>query len=264
MESLVSALVHPDTRLIVVTGAGISVASGIPTFRGPDPDAIWANDILEKATHRYFVEDPVGSWSWYLKRFDGLHDAAPNPAHTSLAALETCIPLTLITQNIDGLHARAGSQHLIEVHGSAHRVRCAQPGCSHGAPYGSLPYEPEAFSAFRRAPSMALLPRCPSCNAPVRPHVLWFDEMYTDHEDYGFERVYTALEASPTCLLYVGTSFSVGVTDLLVRAGMQLGVQQFVLDPHLLEPPVRGMTLIRAPSEDVLPDLLERVQAHQG
>jgi hypothetical protein len=74
--------------IAVVTGAGVSLASGIPTFRGPDPGAVWTQDVTALGTHRYFREDPAGSWRWYLARFDGLADKVPNDAHLALAALE--------------------------------------------------------------------------------------------------------------------------------------------------------------------------------
>src|SRR5262245_27927002 len=74
--------------VLVVTGAGISLASGIPTFRGTDPGAVWKRDVTELGTVRYFEEEPEGSWSWYLSRFDSVRDAKPNPGHHALAALE--------------------------------------------------------------------------------------------------------------------------------------------------------------------------------
>ena len=74
--------------LVVVTGAGVSLASGIPTFRGADPGAVWKRDVTELGTNRYFEEDPAGSWSWYTSRFDIVLDKRPNPAHLALAAIE--------------------------------------------------------------------------------------------------------------------------------------------------------------------------------
>jgi len=131
--------------LLVVTGAGVSLASGIPTFRGTDPDAVWKRDVTELGTFRYFQEDPAGSWSWYMSRFDMVLDAEPNPAHDALVALENWQAergrFLLVTQNVDALHAKAGSQRLVEVHGRADRIRCSATVCKHGAPRGSLPRE---------------------------------------------------------------------------------------------------------------------------
>src|SRR4051794_18726541 len=92
--------------MLVVTGAGVSHASGIATFRGSDPGAVWANSVKEKATFAFFSRDPVGSWTWYLDRFRGLEDKQPNPAHHALRALETFQharggDFLLVTQNID-------------------------------------------------------------------------------------------------------------------------------------------------------------------
>ena len=81
--SRLAAALEPlsDAYLVVVTGAGISLASGIPTFRGSDPDAVWKRDVTELGTFRFFTEDPVGSWRWYMSRFDKVLEASPNPAH---------------------------------------------------------------------------------------------------------------------------------------------------------------------------------------
>src|SRR5688572_9964194 len=107
---LAEALRQPDSRALFITGAGISVASGIPTFRGPDPDALWANDVMTMATLEYFRREPVKQWSWYLRRFDACRLAKPNAAHIALSDIEYQLTsaggqFQLITQNIDGLHA---------------------------------------------------------------------------------------------------------------------------------------------------------------
>ena len=98
-----------DGLLLVVTGAGISLASGIPTFRGSDPGAVWKKDITELGTHRYFTQDPVGSWRWYTERFDLVLDKEANAAHLALVDLERWQinrggDFVLITQNVDPLH----------------------------------------------------------------------------------------------------------------------------------------------------------------
>ena len=122
----------------MLTGAGISLASGIPTFRGSDPGAIWARDITELATLRYFTSDPVGAWRWYRERFLRVLAARPNQAHHALAALERWHArrrrdFLVVTQNIDTLHERAGSTRVVKVHGSADRCRCSDPACRLGA-----------------------------------------------------------------------------------------------------------------------------------
>ena len=253
---------HARGQLIVVTGAGISLASGIPTFRGDDPGAIWKKDVTELGTFRYFREDPVGSWRWYLSRFEKTVGARPNPAHSALVALEDLVEaaggeLLLVTQNIDGLHRQAGSRNLIEVHGRADRVRCPRLGCEHGAPVGSLPRADFDLARFVADPSDANLPRCPRCQAVMRQHVLWFDEYYDSHQDYGWARV---LRAASHCdaALFVGTSFSVGVTDLVLNAALDRGVPVLSIDP--VAAPVAGVVSLRARAEELLPSAAEALR----
>ena len=257
---------HPGL-MVIVTGAGVSHASGIPTFRGSDPDAVWAHDVTELGTFAYFARDPVGSWRWYLKRFEHLEGAEPNDAHRACVALESWQlarggDFLLITQNIDTLHRRAGSTRLVEVHGRADRVRCPEDGCPLGAPRGSLPRDQLELAAFTANPGPETLPRCPKCSSPLRQHVLWFDEYYTSHDDYAFDHVVEA-SARARLLLFVGTSFSVGVTDLLLRAGNARRIPMFSIDPSGVAP-TRGMVAIPEPAEAVLPELVRRVTKDPG
>jgi NAD-dependent deacetylase len=250
--------------VVVVTGAGISVASGLPTFRGSDPDAVWSNEVMDKATLAFFERDPVASLAWYLKRFDGMRGVQPNAAHHALAQLERTVVgrgdrFCMITQNIDGLHVDAGSERLIEVHGAARKLRCTRVGCEHGPPKGTLSRDRFDLAAFAADPSEALLPRCPSCGALVRPHVLWFDEYYQSHEDYGFDRVESLLrDDPPTVLVFIGTSFSVGLTEALWQLAVYGRVPTFVIDPHFREPPtlLPWMAAVREPAEELLPRIV--------
>ncbi len=245
-----------------MTGAGVSVASGIPTFRGTDPGAVWKRDVTELGTYRYFREDPVGSWSWYLSRFDKVLGARPNAAHHALAALERWQKarggrFLLITQNIDTLHEDAGSREMIKVHGTADRVRCARVGCSLGAPGGSLRRAEIDLAAFLEAPSRENLPRCPECGNYLRQHVLWFDEYYGDHGDYQYERVRSALEEA-SLLLFIGTSFSVGVTEMALQAGFRWQAPMFSIDPSATIT-MRGLQALEAPAETLLPEVCRRL-----
>ena len=251
---------HARGKLLVVTGAGISLASGIPTFRGEDAGAIWKKDVTELGTFRYFSQDPVGSWRWYLSRFEKTVGAKPNPAHTALVSLEGFCAraggeLLLVTQNIDGLHRQAGARNLIEVHGRADRVRCPRVGCSHGAPAGSLPRRDFDLQEFLAAPSAATLPRCPRCQAIMRQHVLWFDEYYDSHQDYQWPRVLAAA-ADSDAVLFVGTSFSVGVTDLILNAALERDVPVLSIDPALAAP-MAPVVSLRVRAEEILPRVAE-------
>ena len=251
--------------LVVVTGAGVSLASGIPTFRGTDPGAVWKHDVTELGTNRYFEEDPAGSWSWYTSRFDIVLDKQPNPAHLALAAIERWQVarggrFLLVTQNVDPLHERAGSERLVKVHGSSDRVRCSRHGCVYGAPRGSLPRANIDMIAFKAEPVAANVPRCPSCGSLLRQHVLWFDEFYDEHRDYQWERVLDAGQLMDTCL-FVGTSFSVGVTDLFLRGGLMTGRPMLAIDPGAATSPHPSLTLLREPSEALLPAVCGRIGA---
>ncbi|HEX7183576.1 MAG TPA: Sir2 family NAD-dependent protein deacetylase [Thermoanaerobaculia bacterium] len=250
--------------LLVVTGAGVSAASGLPLFRGTDPDAIWNRDVTEIGTVRYFERDPVGWWRWFLHSFEGLLEAAPNPAHHALAALERWQTgrggdFLLVTQNVDTLHEQAGSRRLVKVHGSADRVRCSRAGCALGAPSGSLPAGEADFAAFLREPARESLPRCPRCGALLRAHALLFDEYYDEHFDYGFDRVREALERMALAL-FVGTSFSVGVTDMVLRTALGWRLPVISVDPAA-PPPVPGVRAVRAAAEEVLPEVCRALGA---
>ena len=259
-----SILLTRGKQLLVVTGAGVSLASGIPTFRGTDPDAVWKKDVTELGTVRYFNEDPAGSWAWYMKRFDGLLGVEPNPAHQALVRLEHWQQqrgeFLLITQNIDTLHEQAGSQALIKVHGSADRVRCPRDGCENGAPRGSLPRSDLDMAPFLADPVEANVPRCPACGAFLRQHVLWFDENYQGHADYQWERVMLAATQAEL-VVFLGTSLSVGVTDLIVRAAAFRGVQVVSVDPGRGPDPGYPVEHVKAKAEEILPDVCRRIGA---
>jgi len=262
-QALVQAIRGAE-RVIVITGAGVSLASGISTFRGSDPGAVWAQDVLEKGTRRFFERDPAASWSWYLERFGGLLAHQPNPAHHALAALERWMvargrSLLVVTQNVDCLHEAAGSTALIKVHGTADRVRCAQAGCDVGAPEGSVPMSEADFAAFASAPDVDNLPRCTRCGGFLRPHVLWFDEYYSGHNDYQIERVMQA-QRSAEVTLFVGTSFSVGITEMALTTALQRGQEIFSIDP-VSPPPHAAVGWIQTPAEQSLPSLVAALQA---
>ena len=247
-------------RLLVLTGAGMGLASGIPTFRGNDPDAVWANDVMEKGTRRYFERDPVGSWRWYRSRFAKLAGSKPNAGHAALVALEQWQrsrgrDFLLVTQNIDTLHRQAGSSHLVEVHGRADRLRCPTRRCANAAPAGFLAAAEVSWAEFDAAPSFHTLPKCPLCAAPLRAHVLWFDEYYTEHVDYDFERVIRFLPRADL-ILCVGTSFSVGVT----QATLESPAPKWLIDLSADEPP-GGVRQLRLPQEEALPALVATVSA---
>ena len=221
---------------------------------------------MELATRRTFERDPVAQWSWYLRRFERLEAARPNPAHGALADLERWQEdrdgrFLLVTQNIDTLHEQAGSRRLIKVHGSSDRLRCSRRGCDHGAPAGSLPRAAIDLDRFRRAPERRNLPICPRCGALLRAHVLFFDEMYDEHVDYRFDQVLQAGDEARV-MVFVGTSFSVGVTELLLRAAVLRGVPRLSVDPGgARQPPWTGIETLGAAAEELLPEVCGRLRA---
>jgi NAD-dependent deacetylase len=244
---------------LVVTGAGTSHASGIPTFRGTDPDAVWSHTDIEMATFEFFRRNPVGQWSWYLQRFRHIDGAEPNPAHRALTDLESWHTarggeFLLVTQNIDCLHEAAGTKNLVKVHGSSDRLRCASWSCEMAAPRGSLPRDEVDLDAFRERPDRDTLPRCPTCGEFLRAHVLFFDEYYTEHVDYRFADVEAAASRCHLAL-FVGTSFAVGVTELVLRAAIARGATVASIDPagQPTGPGLDGVLRLREAAEDALP-----------
>jgi NAD-dependent deacetylase len=202
-------------KILALTGAGISTESGIPTFRGAEGYwVVGSRNYMpqEMATLEMFEQAPEEVWRWYLYRFGVCRDARPNAGHAALVALEGALGerFTLVTQNIDGLHRRAGSRRVLCIHGDAAHVRCAAEcglGVADLPPLGArgagplTPAEREALT-------------CPRCRGWLRPHVLWFDECY-DEEHYHLD---TALRAAAAAdlLLVVGTS---GATNLPMQIG---------------------------------------------
>ncbi len=221
-------------QLLVVTGAGVSAASGIPLFR-VGADAVWAKDTTEMGTSGFFRQAPVAQWRWYQERFRSASTARPNAAHFALARLEEAVPdFLLVTQNIDKLHEEAGSRKLVKVHGSADRVRCSKVGCKNAAPSGSLAKSDfdADFQRFSDDPRRETLPSCPACGALLRPHVLWFDETYTEHDSYQFGRV-AEFASAATDIYFIGTTLQVGVCAMVLEQGTRRArpAQVTVVDP---------------------------------
>jgi NAD-dependent deacetylase len=164
------------------------------------------------------------------------------------------VDFLLVTQNIDTLHEQAGSRALIKVHGSSASVRCSKTGCRHGAPGGFLPRSDQDFSAFLASGEAKDLPRCPACSSLLRPHLLWFDERYAEHRSYDVDRALRAAKQARV-MLFVGTSFSVGITAALLKYGVARA-KVYSIDPGGLKPH-RRVEVIQIASEIALPMLAE-------
>lgn len=240
---------------LVLTGAGVSLASGIPTFRGTDAGAVWASNVMARATWQHFVRDPADTWTWYRERHAQVGAARPNAAHRALVDLERWQaargePFLLVTQNIDLLHETAGSRAFVKVHGSIDRARCASETCASGRT--TMPSADLDFGAFDARPDASTVPRCTACGELMRPHVLWFDEHYGSHPEYRWSDVLDACDAM-RLVIAIGTSFSVGVTDLVAGEAARRGVPLFVVDPQGTAVAGRRVVGVRDKAEELLP-----------
>ncbi len=222
--------------ITVLTGAGTSAESGVPTFRGQD--GLWRQyRAMDLATPEAFARDSKLVWEFYNWRRELLNPLKPNPGHFALAELERKAPrFTLVTQNIDGLHHVAGSENIVELHGNIWWVRCT--GCGRMSEDRTVPL-PE-------------LPACSACGGLLRPNVVWFGEML-DPEI--LEKAYAATLACQV-MMVVGTS---GVVQPAASMGMNAKRQgAFVVEINLEPTPYTGTydLSIQGKSGEILPLLL--------
>jgi NAD-dependent deacetylase len=235
-------LLHRRQPCVVLTGAGISTESGIPDFRSPT--GIWADyDPMEYATIQAFRRDPVKIWEFYALRFDVLTRAEPNAGHFALAELERRgFVRAVVTQNIDGLHERAGSQDVIEVHGSIRTATCL--AC------GTRAALADVVAALREAPA----PPCPRCGEILKPDVVMFGELLPAA---AIERA-AKLARDAGLLLVVGSSLEVhpvaGLTEETLAGGGALAIVNRGPTPYDRQATVRidggaGETLARLAEE---------------
>jgi NAD-dependent deacetylase len=229
-------LIGRGERVVAFTGAGISAESGIATFRGAD--GLWEQERLEDvATPGGFRRDPRRVWAWYDKRRAQIAAASPNAGHRALAAYEARHPgFTLVTQNIDGLHAAAGSRRVLCLHGQIFRVRCMRD---------------DSAREDRRVPLPEIPPRC-ECGALLRPDVVWFGEM--PPEDIMADAVAAARDAR--LFLVIGTSSLVYPAASLPEIARRHGAYlvEINIEPTPLSP--LADEVIQGPAAVVLPRLL--------
>ncbi len=247
-------LLESAESTLVLTGAGVSAESGVPTFRGPD--GLWKNRRPEElATPQAFQADPRLVWEWYGLRRQRVGACRPNPAHEALARLTLRNPrCRIVTQNVDGLHERAleevsaeegvtpppGGTLPLALHGSLFRVRCV------ACPFGATHRDPIDAS------DEASLPRCPECGDLLRPDVVWFGEAL---DRVTLDDAFTAAESARVCLV-VGTSAVVHPAASIPRAAHQAGGVVVEVNP---EPtPLSGIARFgfRAGAAEVVPRLL--------
>jgi NAD-dependent deacetylase len=224
-------------RWVAFTGAGISAESGVPTFRGPQ--GLWRSFSPEKlATPEAFAEDPRLVWEWYDSRRQIISQVKPNPGHRALAEIERRAPgrFTLVTQNVDGLHDRAGSRHPVKLHGDIWQLRCT--GCA-------------AEIRNEQAPMKPLPPRCP-CGALLRPAVVWFGEAIPED---AWEQAFEAATQAQVFLV-IGTSVTVYPAAGLVAVARKSGARVAVLNPDPTPADELAEWVLRGPAGQILPRLL--------
>jgi NAD-dependent deacetylase len=233
-------------RVAVLTGAGVSAESGLATFRGTG--GLWEGQCIEDvATPSAFQRNPALVWRFYNARRAALRTAQPNPGHRALVALEEHFagqpsdgePLTLITQNVDGLHQAAGSRRVLELHGSLRRVRCTV--CS--------------YKADRGDEELPDLPHCAECDELLRPDVVWFEEMLPMEPWKAAAKATAACQ----CFLVIGTSAVVYPAAGLIDAASEVGAVVIEVNPEATFASRRGGLGLRGPSGVILPQLVQRL-----
>jgi NAD-dependent deacetylase len=231
-RGLISAL-RGSTRTVVLTGSGISAESGVPTFREAQT-GLWARfDPQELVTPEAFERNPGLVWDWYAWRRKLVAEARPNPGHLAISGMQELFPdLTLVTQNVDGLHQRAGSREVIELHGNIRRTKCSLEGIEVGE------YDDTESP-----------PVCPSCGTALRPGVVWFGEMLPP---VALESASEASRGSDV-FLSIGTSSLVYPAAALPFAALENGATLVEVNPGETPLTSRVDYVLRGPAGDVLP-----------
>jgi len=227
--------VRGANRIAVLTGAGVSAESGIPTFRSHG--GFWRNRRFEDlATPQGFARDPKLVWQWYEERRRGIASARPNAGHAALVSIERrATEFTLITQNVDGLHDLAGSKNIVKLHGDIWTVRCTSCGSAR----------------TERAEMNDLPPHC-ACGGMLRPGVVWFGEMLPQ----GAIESATAAVRRAEVLIVAGTSAQVYPAAGLIPLALDSGAQVVEINPEPTDFSGEVTFALRGNSADILPQLV--------
>ncbi len=234
MFETISDRLHQAEKVVFVTGAGISQESGIPTFRGKD--GLWRKyDAMKLATIEAFYENPKLVWEWYEERRNNIMAAKPNAGHRAIADLEQFKSVHILTQNIDGLHQRAGSTQVYELHGSIITIKCTV--CD---------FKDIITTSFSQLP-----PIC-KCGNILRPDVVWFGEPLPQ------DVWNAAMQHASSCdvMVVVGTSLAVSPANLLPVYAKQNGATLIEVNPEETLMSAQMDLSIRSSAAKVLPDLL--------
>ena len=226
--------IKENKKIVFVTGAGISQESGIPTFRGKD--GLWRNyNAMELATIDAFYENPKLVWEWYNERRENIFSASPNQGHKAIADLEKYAKVIILTQNIDGLHQKAGSSKVLELHGSIVKIKCTV--CE---------FRDEILTKFSEIP-----PLC-KCGNILRPDVVWFGESL--QEDVW---KHAMIQASQCDLMIIaGTSLVVSPANTLPIYAKQNNAYLIEINPEKTEMSSEMDLTINDTSANVLPKIV--------
>jgi NAD-dependent deacetylase len=243
MKNLIKSaaeILRETLSVAVLTGAGVSAESNIPTYR--DKDGLWNQvQAQDLATLEAIAKNPATVWEWYSHRQQMMLKCEPNEGHKALVRMENYFPeFTLITQNIDGLHQRAGSRNILELHGNIMKARCMK----------------EEDRVFDYITGDNYLPKCENCGSLIRPHVVWFGEML-DSEVIG-----KATGVSENCEVFIiaGTSAAVypaaGLPLIALRNGARL------IEVNMEDTPITSFAdiSIRGKSGEILPEIMKLVE----
>lgn len=238
-DAVIAAL-RDARHICVLTGAGVSAESGVPTFREAQ-SGLWEKyDPLDLATPEAFLRDPVLIWRWYRWRRELVGKVQPNPGHNALAALSSVVPrLTLVTQNVDGLHQRAGSDNVIEFHGNLFEDRCFAEDCA------------------VTCDSDSAVPICPGCGSNVRPGVVWFGEPIPE------QAMSQSFAAAADCdvFLSIGTSSLVFPAAGLAGIANESGAVVIEVNPNPTGMSAEFDYAIAGNAGTVLPEVLARLSS---
>jgi NAD-dependent deacetylase len=237
---LIEAL-HEARSVVCFTGAGVSAESGVPTFRDAQ-GGFWQQYRPEDlATPEGFERNPKLVWEWYAWRRKQVFQIQPNLGHVALAGFQDVFPtVTIVTQNIDGLHQRAGSRHVLELHGSLSRTKCS-------ADHRVV----ESWEETNAAP-----PACPHCGAYLRPDVVWFGEVLPA------DVMNRALQASRKCDVFfsIGTSSLVYPAASIPHEALSAGATLIEINPETTPLSDQVHYVLRGPSGEVLPQLRQALE----
>ena len=260
-----------DAFLVVMTGAGVSAESGVPTFR--DANGLWEQHPVEEvASPEGFARDPLLVWRFYSQRRAKRLSCEPNPGHHAIADVERLLGdrFLLLTQNVDGLHGRAGSKRMVELHGNLFTTRCSNPHCE-TAPFSDercwvteeTPDPPEAGrknATPGRKNATSELPRCDRCRSLLRPHIVWFGESLDPRSCDVYASFLNRASSSPCKLIYLacGTSGLVQPAAGLVHAARRAGAHTVLVNLERPENIAHFDRVELGRSGEILPRLFTR------